>query len=111
VSVRLKVHPYDRDGLLWDIDSRQLAVLVERLVVECQVPLRIKDVESEPEVLPPFELATANPAAVFDRLYPAARDGNDALERLRLEQREEFVRGATEVPGGAGAPPARSARR
>ena len=98
VSVRLSKHPYDKDGLLSEVEGRRLSTLVRRLVVECQVPVRIRDqgVGGSEEVLQPFSLATASAPAVFDRLYPPETD-NDAIERLRLEFGSQFVLRATEI--------------
>ncbi|MGW2743930.1 HD domain-containing protein [Streptomyces sp. NPDC001450] len=99
VRVALKTNPYDLQGLLRRTSGDRLGQLIRRLVLENAVPIRMWDPGvSEPDILPPFSLATGEPDDVFDRLYPPLTDSwRTGQEKQRLQLRDAFVERATEL--------------
>ncbi|MDI3096882.1 MULTISPECIES: HD domain-containing protein [Streptomyces] len=99
VRVRLRISPYAFKGLFNRTDDERLAQLAQRLVLENAVPIHTWEPgAAEPEILPPFSLATGSPEEVFDRLYPPqAAKGRAGEEKFRLRMRDDFVSRATEV--------------
>lgn len=98
VSIRLRIHPYGRGGLLWYNDCSTAGELVQTLVPECDVPILVRDaVPDESVTLKPFRLADAAPAEVFDRLYPSKRNEILRDRRQRNAVRDEFVQRASDV--------------
>jgi hypothetical protein len=103
VRVCLKHNPRDTEGILRRTDDDRLYQLVHWLVPESSVPiLTSAELGEEPFTLPPFTLATASAAEVFDRLYPPRRTGGPIREVQRVGLRAEFVRRATPVVNAKG---------
>lgn len=104
VRVRLKMNPYDIQGLLRRTSDDQLGQLIRRLVLENAVPIRIWEPDAtQPDTIPPFALVTGASEEVFDRLYPPLMDSWRAgQEKQRLQLRDAFVEQATELVGGSG---------
>jgi hypothetical protein len=104
VRVRLKMNPYDIQGLLRRTSDDRLGQLIRRLVLENAVPIRIWEPDAtQPDTIPPFALATGAPEEVFDRLYPPLTDSWRAgQEKQRLQLRDAFVERATELVEGSG---------
>ncbi|WP_328748831.1 ATP-binding protein [Streptomyces sp. NBC_00285] len=99
VRVKLKKNPNDLRGLLHITADDRLFQLVQRLVVENSVPIHSWEPASpDGDALTPFSLATGEPDAVFDRLYPVvADDWRVGEEKRRLQMRDDFVARATEL--------------
>ncbi|MFE0473358.1 ATP-binding protein [Streptomyces sp. NPDC058947] len=99
VRVKLKVSPYDMQGLFSRTDDERLSQLAQRLVLENAVPIHTWEPgAADPEILPPFFLATGSPDEVFDRLYPPqAERWRAGEEKQRLRMRDDFVSRATEL--------------
>ncbi|MFD7241257.1 HD domain-containing protein [Streptomyces massasporeus] len=99
VRVKLRKSPYELQGLFSRTDDERLAQLAQRLVLENAVPVHTWEPgAADPEILPPFSLATGSPDEVFDRLYPPqAAKWRAGEEKLRLQMRDDFVSRATEL--------------
>lgn len=99
VRVRLRISPYALKGLFSRSYDERLAQLTRRLVLENAVPIHTWEPKAaDPEILPPFSLATGSSEEVFDRLYPPqAAKGRAGEEKFRLRMRDDFVSRATEV--------------
>ncbi|GGV73753.1 HD domain-containing protein [Streptomyces massasporeus] len=104
VRVKLRKSPYELQGLFNRTDDERLYQLAQRLVLENAVPVHTWEPgAADPEILPPFSLATGSPDEVFDRLYPPqAAKWRAGEEKLRLQMRDDFVSRATELRDGKG---------
>ncbi|MFI1331535.1 ATP-binding protein [Streptomyces sp. NPDC020845] len=104
VRVALKDNPYDVKGLLYKTSDDRFLQLIQRLVLENAVPIRIWEPDTaEPHTIPPFALATGAPDEVFDRLYPPLTEGwRIGQEKERLQLRDDFVERATELLDDSG---------
>jgi hypothetical protein len=103
VRVVLTTSPYDEKGIFRNTEDDRLDELIYRLILENDVPIEITECEDgEVAVLQPFDLSSAEPEAVFDRLYPCRTTGSQAREHQRLHIRTEFARRATSVFAGDG---------
>ncbi|MBJ6620538.1 hypothetical protein [Streptomyces sp. DHE17-7] len=90
VRVRLRISPYAFKGLFNRTDDERLAQLAQRLVLENAVPIHTWEPgAAEPEILPPFSLATGSPEEVFDRLYPPR--AKTPGEKFRLQSTTSSV--------------------
>jgi hypothetical protein len=99
VRVKLTTSPYAEDGIFNHLNDDKMIELVQRLVLENAVPIRVWE-SSSPEVavVPPFTLATGSPEDVFDRLYPPLTDSwLVGREKQRIQLREAFAQRATEL--------------
>jgi hypothetical protein len=104
VRVELSKHPYDVEGLLQNTYEDRLGELVQRLVPECAVPIRVIDgLAGDTTVLPPFSLDCVGAPEVFDRLYPPLPSEGAIDEAQRTAMRAEFTRRATPVYSHSGA--------
>ncbi|HEX6754854.1 MAG TPA: ATP-binding protein [Mycobacteriales bacterium] len=97
VRVHLKVHPYDREGLIGGTDVWRLFELVQRIAPESDVAFRVAEPGQPSRVLGTFALATATAQEVFDRLYPASVEDSNVAREHRRSLRAEFAESATEV--------------
>jgi hypothetical protein len=99
VRVMLTTNPYNPSGILRRTDDDRLGELVQRLVLENSVPIRIHEPRGNRScTLAPFALACSFAEDVFDRLYPPmTHSWRVSRERQRLLLREAFAQRATEV--------------
>ncbi|GAA1683789.1 HD domain-containing protein [Streptomyces yatensis] len=104
VRVTLKENPYDAQGLFRRTSDDRLLQVIQRLVLENAVPIRIWEPDVvNPHVLAPFALATGAPDEVFDRLYPPlAESWQVGREEQRLRLRDHFVERAAELLDDSG---------
>lgn len=99
VRVVLKENPYDTQGLFRRTSDDQLLQLIQRLVFENAVPIRVWEPDASAlRTIPPFALATGSPEDVFDRLYPPlAESWRVGQEKQRLQLRDNFIERAGEL--------------
>lgn len=98
VRVVLRTSPYDNEGGIFKhTEDDRLDELICRLIPENDVPIETVEYDREMAVLKPFDLSSASPEVVFDRLYPSRATGGQIREQQRLRVREEFASRATSV--------------
>ena len=103
VRIRLQTHPQDRYGLLSPTEDGRLDQLVLSLMPESGLPISVVGPSPrQTSVLSPFDLASADAASVFDRLYPPAIEPDDSMEHHRQHIRAEFIGTATDLRDSAG---------
>ncbi|WP_167502685.1 HD domain-containing protein [Streptomyces malaysiensis] len=104
VRVTLKENPYDAQGLFRRTSDDRLLQVIQRLVLENAVPIRIWEPGAvKPRVIAPFALAAGAPDDVFDRLYPPMTESWQARqEERRLQLRDHFIERAAELLDDSG---------
>ncbi|MFD8094249.1 HD domain-containing protein [Streptomyces malaysiensis] len=104
VRVTLKENLYDAQGLFRRTSDDRLLQVIQRLVLENAVPIRIWEPDAvKPRVIAPFALAAGAPDEVFDRLYPPMTESWQARqEERRLQLRDHFIERAAELLDDSG---------
>jgi hypothetical protein len=98
VSVKLKLSPYDSEGIFSRTADDALDELIQHLCPERSVSIRsIEPVRHSTVSIQPVDLRSASPTMVFDILYPPLSRGGANGEAQRRRLCGEFVRRATEM--------------
>lgn len=110
VRVTLSTAPYADDGLLGNIRHTSLASLVRHICIDNDVDINVSEPNRQDRTISAFELASATPQNIFDRLFPSPDDLNEEkwsewpeeTEESRRRARSQFASKAAEVVGEDG---------